>query len=57
MVLNVNDIEELDSEWCALILEAKKQGLTIEEIRDFFLHAEFNQLQTIYLPKILIESR
>ncbi|WP_019243353.1 MULTISPECIES: anti-repressor SinI family protein [Bacillus] len=34
-------IATLEKEWAALILEAKKLGLTIEEVREF-LHSKNN---------------
>lgn len=30
--------KEIDSEWLELIIEAKKMGMTIEEIREFLYH-------------------
>jgi hypothetical protein len=38
-VLEANTIvKEIDSEWLELIIEAKKMGMTIEEIREFLYH-------------------
>lgn len=35
-MLEANTIEkEIDAEWLELIIEAKKMGITIEEIHDF----------------------
>lgn len=31
--------EEVDQEWKELIVEAKKLGITLEEIREFFTRA------------------
>ncbi|WP_120192094.1 anti-repressor SinI family protein [Sinobaca qinghaiensis] len=32
--------KKLDHEWMALILEAKKTGLTVEQVRDFLHYAD-----------------
>ncbi|WP_216829055.1 anti-repressor SinI family protein [Alkalihalobacterium elongatum] len=34
--MDIKACEVLDKEWTALMIEAKKLGLTIEEIREFF---------------------
>lgn len=31
-------MDELEQEWIQLIFEAKKAGLSIEEVREFFLN-------------------
>lgn len=33
-------VKEIDSEWLALIIEAKEMGMTIEEIREFLFHTQ-----------------
>lgn len=35
MVITESNVEVIDQEWMALILEAKDIGLSIEAIRDF----------------------
>ncbi|MEH7110475.1 MULTISPECIES: anti-repressor SinI family protein [Bacillaceae] len=35
MNVTVGDLETVDKEWLALILEAKEIGISIEEIREF----------------------
>ena len=35
MVIVENNVEVIDQEWMALILEAKDLGLSIEAVRDF----------------------
>ena len=33
-------VKEIDAEWLELIIEAKKMGMTIEEIREFLYHIQ-----------------
>ncbi|WP_074432762.1 anti-repressor SinI family protein [Neobacillus jeddahensis] len=35
MVITERDVEVIDQDWMALIVEAKELGLTIEDVRDF----------------------
>ncbi|WP_257984303.1 anti-repressor SinI family protein [Neobacillus cucumis] len=35
MVITVKDVDVIDQEWQELILEARKLGLSIEDVRDF----------------------
>jgi DNA-binding transcriptional MerR regulator len=37
MNLTMGEMETVDKEWLALILEAKEMGISIEEVRDFFV--------------------
>ncbi|MDQ0156270.1 anti-repressor SinI family protein [Robertmurraya andreesenii] len=46
--------EELDKDWLQLIIEAKKMGIQMEEIRDFFIHNSPNsqkQIELLSFPK------
>ncbi|MFP5112257.1 anti-repressor SinI family protein [Bacillaceae bacterium C204] len=38
MVITENNVEVIDQEWMALILEAKDLGLSIEAVRDFLIN-------------------
>ncbi|MEH7307989.1 anti-repressor SinI family protein [Neobacillus drentensis] len=38
MVIIESDVEVIDQEWMALILEAKELGLSIEAVRDFLVN-------------------
>ncbi|WP_312473595.1 anti-repressor SinI family protein [Neobacillus sp.] len=40
MVITESEVDVIDQEWMALILEAKELGLSIEEVRDFFSKQE-----------------
>ncbi|PLS05791.1 hypothetical protein CVD27_08785 [Neobacillus cucumis] len=35
VVITVKDVDVIDQEWQELILEARKLGLSIEDVRDF----------------------
>jgi hypothetical protein len=35
MVITESEVEVIDQEWMALILEAKELGLSVEAVRDF----------------------
>jgi DNA-binding transcriptional MerR regulator len=37
--------EELDTEWIALILQAKQLGLTAAEVRAFIMEVQSNELK------------
>jgi DNA-binding transcriptional MerR regulator len=39
-LLGGDGMEELDREWLNLILEAKKLGMTVEEVREFLAQVE-----------------
>lgn len=38
MVITEDNVEVIDQEWMALILEAKGLGLSIEAVRDFLVN-------------------
>ncbi len=38
MVITKSEVEVIDQEWMALILEAKDLGLSIEAVRDFLVN-------------------
>ncbi|MBO0960673.1 anti-repressor SinI family protein [Neobacillus sp. MM2021_6] len=35
MIITESEVDVIDQEWMALILEAKDLGLSIEDVRDF----------------------
>jgi len=35
MIITEREVDVIDQEWMALILEAKELGLSIEDVRDF----------------------
>lgn len=35
MIITEREVDVIDQEWMALILEAKELGLSLEEVRDF----------------------
>ncbi|WP_246145604.1 anti-repressor SinI family protein [Bacillus rubiinfantis] len=40
MIVQENEVEVMDLEWLALIVEAKEMGLTVEEVQIFLKQNE-----------------
>ncbi|EKN70020.1 hypothetical protein BABA_07386 [Neobacillus bataviensis LMG 21833] len=43
MVITEREVDVIDQEWMALILEAKDLGLSIEDVRDFLNRDNFKE--------------
>lgn len=48
-------VEELDSEWLQLMLEAKKKGISVEEVRAF-LQQRINPSFILYKQMVEMEK-
>jgi DNA-binding transcriptional MerR regulator len=46
MVITENDLDVVDHEWKELILEARKLGLSIEDVRNFLTHDDVKSTGT-----------
>lgn len=44
----MSQIKEIDTEWIELIIEAKKMGLTIVEIKEFLRNKKKNSGEIIF---------